>query len=140
MDDVFLRIWGDLLGRIDGPMSFRLIVQPLVASVLAIRAGLNDARTQRAPYFWTILLNPGKRPDLVRNGWKDVAKLFTVAMALDVIYQFIAIRWVYPGEVVIVAIVLALVPYVLLRSLANRLARAGKGTVGREGARRSPTV
>jgi len=32
-------------------------------------------------------------------------------------------RWVYPLEVVIVAIILAIIPYLLLRGPVNRIAR-----------------
>jgi hypothetical protein len=38
MDDL-TRIWVNLGSRIGGPLSFRLLLQPLVAATLAIRAG-----------------------------------------------------------------------------------------------------
>ena len=37
------------------------------------------------------------------------------------IYEFITVRWFYPGEAVVVALVLAIVPYLMLRGLVNRL-------------------
>ena len=48
--------------------------------------------------------------------------LFLVAMVLDVIYQIIVLRWVYPGPALIVATTLAIVPYLVVRGLANRVA------------------
>jgi hypothetical protein len=33
-----------LLGRASGPLQFRLVVMPTVVTLLAIRAGLRDAR------------------------------------------------------------------------------------------------
>ena len=44
----------DLLGRISGPMSFRMILQPAVATLLAIRAGMHDARDGRPFYGWSV--------------------------------------------------------------------------------------
>jgi hypothetical protein len=42
---------------------------------------------------------------------------------MDIIYQWIVQRWIYPGEVVIVAILLAMVPYLLIRGPVTRIAR-----------------
>jgi hypothetical protein len=44
-------------------------------------------------------------------------------MVLDVAYQIIGSRFVYVGEVIVVAFLLAIVPYVLLRGFVTRLAR-----------------
>jgi len=60
---------------------------------------------------------------MLKDGWQDVGKVFILAVVLDVIYQWIVQRFVYPGEVIIVAFVLAIVPYLLLRGLVNRIAR-----------------
>lgn len=122
MEDVLARIWENLGGRIGGPLSFRLLLQPTVATVLAIRAGLQDARTGRPPYFWTILTSPADRRDLLREGWKEVAKVFVLAVIIDVAYQVMVFRWVYPLELLLVAFLLACVPYLLIRGPANRLA------------------
>jgi hypothetical protein len=123
MNDILVRIWENLGGRVGGPMSFRLLLQPAVAAVLAIRAGMQDARTGRPPYFWTILSNPADRRDLLREGWKAVAKVFVMAVVIDTVYQVVVFRWVYPFEVVLVAFLLACVPYLLIRGPVNRLMR-----------------
>ena len=49
MEDLFARMWGNLIGRIDGALSFRLIIQPVVAVFFAVRAGWNDAKKGRVP-------------------------------------------------------------------------------------------
>ena len=121
MEDVITRIWENLGGRIGGPLSFRLILQPLVAIVLALRAGRQDARAGRPPYFWTILTDAADRRDLLREGWKAVAKVFVLAMVIDAVYQVMVFRWVYPFEMLLVAFLLACVPYLLVRGPANRL-------------------
>ena len=57
--------------------------------------------------------DPGHRLERLRAGWRSVAKLFVVAIVLDGVYQFIALRWFYPGEAIVVAVILAIVPYLL---------------------------
>ena len=123
MEETLIRVWEDLVARVGGPLTLRLVIQPTVATLLAIRAGLKDSRRGRTPYFWNILLNLDQRKDLLREGWKDVCKLFVMAVVLDTVYQLIVARWVYPLETLVVAVVLAILPYVLFRGLASRLAR-----------------
>jgi hypothetical protein len=117
------RLWANLIGRIGGPLTFRLVMQPAMAAFFAIRAGSKDASENRVPYGWVIVSDPDNRRELLRQGWKDVAKVFVVAMVIDAVYQIIELHWFYPEEAVIVATLLALMPYLLLRGPANRLAR-----------------
>jgi len=123
MEDVLTRIAENLVDRVSGPMKLRLLLQPLVATVFAVRSGLKDAKAGKPPYFWALLTSPEHRADMVNDGWKDVGRVFLIAMIMDVIYQLIAIRFVYPFEVVLVAFLLAIVPYLLLRGLVTRIAR-----------------
>ena len=118
-----MRMLMNVSDRVGGPMTFRIILQPLMASLLAIRAGMKDAQTGRPPYFWTILTDPGQRGDLVREGWKSVARVFVLAIVMDVIYQVVMLKWVYPFELLLIAILLAVVPYLLIRGPVNRLVR-----------------
>ena len=124
MDELLARVLDDLVGRVSGPMSFRLVLQPAMAIFLAIRAGLQDARQGRPAYFWTILTDPGDRRDLLRQGWSAVAKVFIAAVLIDVVYQFMVLRFVYPGEALLVAFLLACVPYMLIRGFVDRVARS----------------
>ena len=48
MGHVFGNYISDFIGRFDGPLHFRLIVQPLVATLLAVRDGSRDAREGRS--------------------------------------------------------------------------------------------
>jgi len=123
MDDIWMRIAGDLAARVSGPMKFRLVLQPVMAAIFAIRAGLADARAGKTPYFWTLVSDPAQRAYMLRDGWKSVGKVFVLALVLDVVYQIIVSRFVYPGEAIIVAFVLAIVPYLILRGLVTRVAR-----------------
>ena len=123
MEEVFTRIWQNLIDRVSGPMHFRLFFQPAMAAFFAIRAGLKDARENCPAYFWTIFTNPVHRKEMLRDGWKAVARVFIIAMIMDAVYQIIAIRWFYPGEALIVAIILVSLPYLLIRGPVNRIAR-----------------
>lgn len=120
MDEILIRIWENLGGRIGGPMKLRLMIQPLMVSIFAVRAGIKDAKAGCPAYFWSVLSNEQSRADLLRDGWKDIAKIFTMAFLVDVIYQLVVQRWVYPLESLIVAVALAIVPYLLLRGPVNR--------------------
>ena len=123
MDDIWTRIAGDMMARVTGPMKFRLLLQPTMAAIFAIRAGLADAKQGKPPYFWSLVSDPVHRAEMLKDGWKSVGKIFVLAMVLDVVYQVIVAQFVYPGEVIVVALALAIVPYLLLRGLVTRLAR-----------------
>jgi hypothetical protein len=122
MEEVMTRYFGDLMDRVGGPMSGRLILQPTMAAFFAFRAGLKDARAGRPPYNWALLNDPAHRRDLLRDGWSDVWKVFVLAFALDTIYQVIRLRWIYPFEALFVAFVLAFLPYLLFRGPVDRIA------------------
>jgi hypothetical protein len=127
MEDLLIRVWQHLIDRISGPLNFRVFVQPAMAAFFAIRAGLKDAQDGCPPYFWTIFSDPEHRMELVRSGWKSVARVFIIAVIIDTVYQIIVVRWFYPGETLIVATVLVVFPYLLIRGAVNRIARRAKG-------------
>ncbi len=121
MQDIITRFFEDLAGRVGGPLTLRLLLQPAMAIFFALRDAKRDAREGRVPYFWALFSSPEHRRELVREGWKSVGKVFVIAIVLDVVYQIIAIRWVYPVEALVVACVLAILPYLLVRGPVNRL-------------------
>ena len=123
MADILTRVFGDLVARLGGPLHFRFYFQPLMAVVFAAIDGRRDARVGRPPYSWTLLTQTGQRLELMRLGWRSVGKVFILALLLDAIYQVRVSHSFYPGEALIVALALAVVPYLLLRGTVNRLAR-----------------
>ena len=135
MEEYFTRVWHDLAGRIGGPLSMRLWLQPTMAVIFAIRDGLKDAKKGRSYYFYALFTEPGNRRSLLREGWKSIAKVFILAIILDTIYQLIVFRWLYPVEVLIVAFFLACLPYLLLRGAANRIARRWQDSKAQSGDR-----
>lgn len=140
VEELFRRTWQHLLGRIGGPLSFRLAIQPAVAAILAIRAGWKDAREGQTPYFGTLLSNPNERYRLLRDGWKDIGKVFVLAAVLDVVYQFIVHRWLYPVQTLIVSTLLAIIPYLLIRGPVTRIARRYPQLLGKMAEEKSGTA
>ena len=70
---------------------------------------------------------------MLKEGWKSIGKVFTLAVVLDIVYQLIEHRWqVYPGEAVLVAIILAIIPYLLVRGPINRIIRWRKRNAVKE--------
>jgi hypothetical protein len=126
MENILQRFVENIFGRLDGPMHFRFIVQPLMAVMFAVIDGVKDAKEGRSAYFWSIIFHPAHRGERLKSGWKHVGKIFIIAIILDVIYQLKVFHKIYPGEILIVALVLAIVPYLLLRGPVNRLMRIGK--------------
>jgi hypothetical protein len=123
MEERLRQLLPDLIGRVHGPFTFRLVLQPLSAAIIACRAGLRDARSGRPAYGWAVLSNPVERRDLLAEGWRELSKVFLVAVAIDVIYEWVVFREIYPGQSLIVAALLALLPYPLLRGVVNRIIR-----------------
>jgi hypothetical protein len=58
----------ELPQRFTGPGRFRFILQPLLAFLLGMRGGLNDARMGQPPYLYSLLLGGKNRKELLHNG------------------------------------------------------------------------
>jgi hypothetical protein len=124
MADFFSLVASELAERASGPMKFRLILQPLMASAFAIMSGIKDARTGRPAYFWGLLTaDRPQRREMLKDGWKSVGTVFLIALVLDGVYQVIVDGGVRVGETIVVAFILAIIPYLLLRGLVTRIAR-----------------
>ena len=115
--------------RLSGPLKFRFILQPGMAIFLAVRGGLKDAKDGKPPYFWALLKGTAaERLAMLKDGWKAIGKLFITATVMDAIYQYIVDRAVYPSEAVLVALILAVVPYLLVRGPIDRIVRPSSHT------------
>ncbi len=121
------RIWRQLVERPGGPMTFRFILQPIMAMVAALYDGVADARTGRSPYLWTILSDRTKRGGRLREGLISTARVLLLGIVMDTIYQVIEFETFHPAEAVIIALLLAFVPYLLLRGPCARIARIWVG-------------
>lgn len=122
--DIF---WHDIRDRPGGTMTFRFILQPAMAAIAAFRDGLKDARAGRSPYLWTVLANPAERMGRLNEGLISTAQIILLGLVMDAIYQFIVLKTFYPGQAVVVALVLAFIPYVLLRGPVARIVHWWRG-------------
>jgi hypothetical protein len=124
--DYLHRFWGDLIGRTDGPMTFRFFLQPIMALIAALGDGIKDAKLGRDPYFWKLThgASAGDRVQTFREGFSAVTRILLLGVGMDVIYQFKVFGgFRYPIETLVIAIVLAFLPYLLLRGPIARIAR-----------------
>lgn len=121
--EVHHRKWNDIFGRAGGPMTFRFILQPTMAALAALHDGIDDARTGRPPYLWNLLTNPADRARSLRESVISTARIILLGIVMDGIYQYTVLKTFYPGEMALIALLLAFVPYVLLRGPFGDIAR-----------------
>lgn len=121
--DTLQRLWLDLLERPRGEMTFRFVLQPTMAAVAAFRVGIKDARTRRSPHFHMLLSPSQKRVARLREGLNATASIILLGIGMDAIYQWKVLGTFYPVEALDIAILLAFVPYLLLRGTVARIAR-----------------
>jgi len=99
VEEFMLKTWHQLIGRVEGPFTFRFVLQPSVAVLLAVRSVTNGTRRRR-----------------------DLRRLCIVAFTLDVLYQLLMLDRVYPLQAVLVVCALAVGPYTIARALARAIA------------------
>lgn len=131
MDEILGRVFSDLVARTTGPMWFRLILQPLVAIGFGVHAGLKNARAgsqQAAPHH---ALDKAYRATMLRQALHDVSKVALIGFVLDLVFQWLALRAVYPLEAVLVVIMIVVLPYQIVRTLVARVAGGRAPAVGK---------
>ena len=126
MEDILHRFFENLIGRLDGPLHFRFILQPTMATIFAIMSGIKDAKTGKEAYLWKFICHREYRWEMIKDGWVQVSKLFILAIVFDVIYQLKVFHRFYPVETLITAFILAIAPYLILRGPVNRIVRMFK--------------
>jgi hypothetical protein len=104
-------------------MTFRFVLQPVMAGLVALRHGVKDARLGRSPYLSAIVRGAGERGSLLWEGVVSTARILILGVAMDLIYQSMFFGTFHPAESALIAILLAFVPYVLLRGPITRVAR-----------------
>jgi hypothetical protein len=134
--ETFQRIWHNLLYRTDAPMRFRFILQPLMSAIAAVHDGLEDVRAGRPP-IWTVMRDPQQRAVRLREALNATARIILLGIAMDVIYQLTVLRTFYPVESVIIAVLLAFVPYLIIRGPVVRALRR-RGSEERASGERDP--
>ena len=117
------RVWRSILARPGGPMTFRFVLQPTMAAIAALRDGVGDARLGRTPYLAAIVSGVEGRSARLWEGVVSTARILILGVVMDVVYQLIFLDAFYPAESAIIAVLLAFVPYALLRGPFERIAR-----------------
>jgi hypothetical protein len=113
----------DILARPGGPMTFRFILQPAMATITAFRDARRDVRMGRSPYLRGIVINRRERTGRLYEGLISTAQIILLGLVMDAIYQAIVLKTFHAGQAVIIAVVLAFLPYVLLRGPIARIVR-----------------
>ena len=117
------RVWRNIVARPGGPMTFRFVLQPAMAAIAALRDGVVDARLGRTPYLSAILRGVDGRGSHLWEGIVSTARILILGVVMDVVYQLVFLGEFYPGEAAVIAVLLAFVPYALLRGPIGRVAR-----------------
>ncbi|MFZ0208227.1 MAG: hypothetical protein WAL59_19330 [Roseiarcus sp.] len=116
------RVWHELLERPSHLFRFRFILQPVMAGIAAVHDGIADARRGRTPYFWALVTRSSRLVGRLEEGVISTERVLLLGLVMDTIYQLIVLKTFYPAEAAIVAIVLAFIPYLLLRGPITRFA------------------
>ena len=113
-------IASELSQRFNGPFSLRLILQPVMALLFAIRDGRADAKAGAEPYLQSILMRPGTRRETIASAWVSVGKVLIIAFCLDVAFQVVSGNGLRIVEAGFMALLLCALPYTLMRGPAAR--------------------
>jgi hypothetical protein len=70
-----------------------------------------------------VFQNPQKRIERLDEGLNATARIILFALVMDTVYQIIVLQRFYPNEALIIAVLLAFVPYVIIREVALRVWR-----------------
>ena len=119
--DMLPPFWDEIWARTEGPLHFRFILQPAVAIFLAVRDGYRDAVSGRAPYLQDILYHPDLRGQQLKDGFRAVARVIVLGVVMDAAYQLFVVKAFRPVEMLVVVLLLAFVPYLLMRGPARRI-------------------
>jgi hypothetical protein len=122
MEDFFQQFIAAVYLRLTGTLKFRFILQPVMALVFAIIDGVRDAKAGKPLYLWGLITDPATRKEQMSSGWKSIGKLAILAVILDLVYQFIDKDSVNLLGSLVASIILAIVPYFLLRGPVNFIA------------------
>src|SRR5947199_8847966 len=108
--DMVARGWENFVTRPRGPLNLRFIIQPTLAYIIALRAGLKDANAGRPAYFWAVFTNSNYRKNILHGGLKDLRIPIVVGTTLDVCYQIITYWCTYSLELLFTVTLLVLYP------------------------------
>ncbi len=112
----------ELAQRLNGPFSLRLLLQPSMAILFALRDGRKDAKDGLDPYLRRLMAGKAERHEAVSSAWASLAKVLVMAVVLDSAFQFATAQSVQPLQAIAIACLLCVVPYSVMRGPAARIA------------------
>ncbi len=80
----------------------------------------------RRPYVWALIhgvRDSGGRSARLWEGLISTARILILGVVMDIIYQWKVLGTFYPVQAAVIAVLLAFVPYLLLRGPIERVAR-----------------
>ncbi len=92
------RFWQNVVARPGGAMIFRLVLQPTMAGIAALRDGINDARLGRSPYLSAIIRGIEGRSSRLWEGVVSKVKILILGIVVDIVYQLTFLATVHPAE------------------------------------------
>ncbi len=121
--EVHQRFWADIADRLHGPMTFRFFLQPTMAFIAALIDGIRDARFGHKSFFWSANRDSTLHAGRLREGMISTARVALLGLSMDAIYQFKVFDRFYPVEALMMAILLAVIPYFIFRWIVEYVAR-----------------
>ncbi len=116
-----------ILELIAGPGTFRFVIQPVLAILLGVRDGRNDAKSGTPPFLYTLLFESGKRTSTLKAGLQAVVLPLSLAVALDSVLQIYIFGVWRLQWALVVGVGLVGIPYILSRGITNRIITARHG-------------
>lgn len=110
----------ELTQRWNGPFSLRLVLQPTMAALFALRDGRQDAASGSAPYLQRIAFQATERRSTIASAWAAIGKVLVIAFILDSAFQFATDGSFRVLQSIAMALFLCALPYTLLRGPAAR--------------------
>ena len=110
-----------IIELVTGPGNLRFVLQPLIAILLAIRDGRNDAKSGTPAFLAEMVSGSGPRGATLKVSIKATLMPFSVAVILDSILQIIIFDVWRLQWALVVGLFLVGIPYVVVRSISNSL-------------------
>ena len=112
----------ELAQRVNGPFHLRLLLQPTMALLFAVRDGRKDAKEDSDPYLRRLMGGKTERREAVSSAWASLAKILVMAVVLDSAFQFVTEHQIQLVQSIGIACLLCILPYSIMRGPASRFA------------------
>lgn len=124
MESFLDKVVNGIVARVAGPMSFRFILQPLMAILLGMRDGKLDAKAGTPPFIFDLIFNPESRKKDFASAIKSLLKPMIIGFVIDLIAQYLIFQHIRLIPALIVGVGVIALPYALSRGVTNRIISA----------------